>query len=203
MNVSVKERMSGFRLAGGVARDQHGFAQLEGPRRGDLLAGGETTQNHDLVLEHGPALHRLNVRPAPPARVGHDQEDVIAAGPFPQGAHRNRDDRCPGSHRDLDPHGGARRGCVARDASPYERAARGGPTSPGAGAGAARGPWGGAGLGAPGGAGAGGAGSSASSAETWRATSPARVSAICRGRGAPWRTVPASSLRRVIELSAR
>src|SRR2546421_7777701 len=105
MNVSVKERMSGFRLACGVARDQHGFAQLEGPRRGDLLAGGETTQNHDLVLEHGPALHRLDVRPAPPARVGHDQEDVIAAGPFPQRAHRNRDDRCPGSHRDLDPPG--------------------------------------------------------------------------------------------------
>src|SRR5437762_14170844 len=119
MNVSVKERMNGFRLASCVSRDQHSLAQLEGPRGSYLLTGGETTQNHDFVVEHRPALHRLHVRAAPPARVRDHQEDVVTGRPLAEGAHRNRDDRRRGSYGDFDAHRGARRRCAARDPGPH------------------------------------------------------------------------------------
>src|SRR6266705_1535466 len=68
MKVSVTERMNSVPLTRRIARDQHSLAQLEGPRGGDLLARGETAQDHDLVVQHRPAAHRLVMSAGPAAR---------------------------------------------------------------------------------------------------------------------------------------
>src|SRR5438876_1200262 len=72
------------------------------PTRRSSDLGGETTQDHDVIVEHRPALHRLHMSASVTCRVGCDEEDVVAAGPLTEGAHRNRHDRGRGSRGDLD-----------------------------------------------------------------------------------------------------
>src|SRR2546427_5168189 len=93
--------------------------------RSHLLAGGETTQDHDVIVEHRPALHRLHMSASVTCRVGCDEEDVVAGGPLTEGAHRNRHDRGRGSRGDLDAHRGTGRRGLALDPGPHECVAGG------------------------------------------------------------------------------
>src|SRR5687768_7381176 len=78
------------RLLGRVGdRDQRGFAQLEGARGGDLLAGLDPAVDQDFLAQHRTALHGAHVRPRLAGRVGLDHEDVVALRPLAERADRH------------------------------------------------------------------------------------------------------------------
>jgi hypothetical protein len=127
MNVSVNERMTGFRVPQGVAgdRDQDRVAQLERARGRDGLARAKTAEDQDLVFHHGPAPHRLEVGSGLARRVGFYHEDMISFGSLAERAHRDRHRPGQRPHRNFDPHGraGSRRGLG--DPGPHQRVPRG------------------------------------------------------------------------------
>jgi hypothetical protein len=83
--------------------------QLEGPRGGHLLAGGEPGFDQHLVAQHGAALDLAQVCARPAHGVDGDHEDVIASRTPAQRAHGHGDGRLRGCDRHAHAHRCTRR----------------------------------------------------------------------------------------------
>src|SRR5213594_2902617 len=94
----------------GVARDRdaHRIAQLERPRSGHPLSGGEPREDHDLVAEHRAARNLPRVRTGLAVLVRRDHEHLVAARSLAQRAHGDGNGRARRADGNADAHRGAR-----------------------------------------------------------------------------------------------
>src|SRR6185295_8999385 len=104
-----------FLIAGGNHEDS--LAQFKGPGSRHPFAGGESREDHDLVVEHHAALDLLYVNPGAPILVRRDHEDLISARPLTERADRDGNSLARYADRNADPDRSARRGSMvgARD----------------------------------------------------------------------------------------
>src|SRR3954468_16140062 len=105
-------------LAGGNHEDS--LAQFKGSRSRHPFAGGESREDHDLVVEYCVALDLLRVNPGAPILVGRDHEDLISARPLTQRADWDGNSLAGYADRNADPDRSAWRGSMvgARDLCP-------------------------------------------------------------------------------------